>query len=97
FGYLPHLWIGHEGAMTDNGLAQVVRRRARKAGIDERVNLHRFRHTAAHLWLLEGGQGEDLMMLMGWKSRTMLSRYGASAAAERAQEAHRRLGLGDRL
>lgn len=83
--------------MTDNGIAQAIRRRARAAGLDERVNLHRFRHSFAHSWLYEGGQGEDLMMLAGWKSRTMLSRYGASAAAERAIKAHRERSPGDRL
>jgi hypothetical protein len=36
------------------------------------------------------------MRLAGWRSRTMLTRYGASAAEERAREAHRRLGQGYR-
>jgi len=83
-GWHEELWLGLAGPMTDNGIAQVVKRRAEKAGLDQRMNLHRFRHTFAHQWLLQGGQGEDLMMLAGWKSRTMLMRYGASAAAERA-------------
>jgi hypothetical protein len=36
-------------------------------------------------------------MLAGWKSLTMLARYGRSRAAERAREAYRRLSPGDRL
>jgi site-specific recombinase XerD len=94
---LPYLWLGLSGPMTDNGIANAVRKRARKAGINERVNLQRFRHTYAHEWLLAGGEGEDLMALAGWKSRTMLTRYGASMRAERAREAYKRLSLGDRL
>ena len=92
------LWLGLAGPLTDNGVAQIVRKRARAAGIPERVNLHRFRHTYAHDRMSEGVEGENLMQLTGWRSRSMLSRYGSSAAAERAlEDAHRRTAPGDRL
>jgi site-specific recombinase XerD len=94
----PELWLGLAGPLTDNGIAQIVRKRATAAGIDERVNLHRFRHTYAHEQMASGVEGENLMQLTGWRSRSMLSRYGSSAAAERAlDDAHRRGSVGDRL
>ena len=58
---------------------------------------HRFRHTAAHDFLLAGGQERDLMRLLGWRSEAMLSRYGASAADHRAMQAAKRLKGGDRV
>jgi site-specific recombinase XerD len=92
----PYLWLGLKGQLGVAGIAHIVDSRGRQAGLGH-LHPHQFRHTAAHRWQLAGGNESDLMTLMGWRSRTMLARYGASAAAGRARESHRRLALSERL
>jgi integrase/recombinase XerC len=96
------LWLAERtgpvaGAMTGDGIYQMVRRRGEEIGVAW-LRPHIFRHTWAHFARLEGRLHDDeLQRLAGWRSRQMLNRYSASAASERALDAGKRSALGDRL
>jgi len=89
-------WLGLKGVLTENGIRQMLERRANQAGLGH-LNLHRLRHTWAHHMKLSGMPDSDLQNQGGWSSPAMLARYGASATGERARKAHRRYSLGDKV
>jgi site-specific recombinase XerD len=89
------LFLGKMGPIKRGGVAFIVDRRVRQAGISkpEQVHPHTFRHSWAHHWLASGGSEGDLMRNAGWTSRDMPDRYGSSMAGERAREASSRFGV----
>lgn len=89
-------WLGQKGPLAANGVREILRRRAAAAGLD-RANPHLFRHTFSHLYMAAGGNETHLMRLAGWSDLAMATKYGASAAVERAIAEHRRISPGDRV
>jgi site-specific recombinase XerD len=81
--HLPWLWLANQGRLSDNGLYQMVRRRAKLAGLAH-VHPHQFRHGFADQWLRQGGTEGALMENAGWRNPAMLKRYGASLREDRA-------------
>lgn len=96
WAHLDALWLSQRGAMTPDGVRDLVHARGEAAGITD-LHPHRFRHTWAHDFLMAGGQERDLKRLAGWSSDSMLERYGASAADARAKAAAQRMRRGDRV
>ena len=94
--HLDALFLGERGALTPDGVRELVRVRGEAAGIAH-VHPHRFRHSFAHDFLINGGQQQDLKRLAGWTSDAMLARYGSAAADLRAREAAKRMRRGDRV
>ena len=73
--------------MTPSGIYHVVHHRARVAGLPE-MHPHQLRHAFATTRLAEGGNENELMLVAGWKSRTMIDRYTKATAVERARASH---------
>jgi integrase/recombinase XerD len=86
------LWRGRDGRLTYTGLTNSLRQRAEQAGI-KGFHVHRMRHSAAVRWLAAGGSEGGLMAQAGWKDRTMIDRYLATAREDLAAAEFDRLRL----
>ncbi|MEU7906304.1 tyrosine-type recombinase/integrase [Actinoplanes sp. NPDC049118] len=97
-GGIAELWLAERGVrpLRPNGIKIRLKRLGERAGVDN-VYAHRWRHSYAHEWKLNGADTGDLMLILGWSSDETPRRYGASAAAERAQQVHARLGIGEQV
>lgn len=82
------LWMGQRGRLEYSALAVMLAKRSEAAGLS-RIHAHQFRHSFAHQFLAAGGNETDLQRLAGWRSPSMLRRYGASMADERAAKAYK--------
>lgn len=93
YASLDHLWIGAKGALTADGVYQMLVRRAALVGIH--MTPHQLRHAWAHALKVSGMRDEELMVLGGWRSDAMMRHYGRSASAERAAATHAQMSPGD--
>lgn len=92
--HLPAVWLGRRGRLTQRGIDQAIRHRGQMAGLPD-LRPHQFRHTFVQGYLAAGGDGRDLMRLVGWRSRQLLGRYRSEVPRDRPRVEW--LRLGDRL
>lgn len=78
------------GKLSPNGVAQMLRRRARLAGVEGRINPHAFRHAFAREFLLNGGDLASLADLLGHSSIEVTKASYAIFTIQELQEKHRR-------
>jgi integrase len=82
--------------LTKNALKLLLRRSFEASGIQFR-GIHSFRRASGIAYLRQGGQAEDLRVLMGWRSPEMTRRYVRAAEVERATTAHKKFSPADAL
>ncbi len=78
------------GRLSSSGVAQMLKRRAQRAGVKGRVNPHAFRHFFAREFLMNGGDLATLADLMGHSSVEVTKASYAIFTVRELQEKHRR-------
>jgi len=90
----PWVFVGlgarAKGALTRSGVLQMLKRRAKRAGIEGPVNPHAFRHAFPRHFLLDGGDLGTLSELMGHEGVEITKEYYAIFTVKELQEKHRK-------
>lgn len=85
-----------QSVLVRHPLELALRRAFELAGVEFK-GIHAFRRASGIEYLRQGGQAEDLRVLMGWRSPEMIRRYVRAAEVERATAAHKRFSPSDHL
>lgn len=83
WAYLDNLWLTRDGAITSDGLRQMLVQRCKQFDVPK-LTPHTFRRGFAHAWAEAGMPDDTLMLIAGWRNPIMPSRYRAELAKERA-------------
>jgi len=86
-----------KGGLTPGGVIQMLKRRARKAGVTGVVNPHSFRHFFAREYLMNGGDLATLADLLGHSSVEVTKASYAIFTIQELKEKHRRYSPVTRL
>lgn len=89
-----NLWLSRHGdSLGIGGLTNLLRQRAREAGVKKRVHPHAFRHSSATYQARQHIPEAELEAKMGWAPGSrQVHRYTRTSLVERAIEGHRRYG-----
>jgi site-specific recombinase XerD len=90
-----HLFLGRQGAYGHTGIREMLLRRAAQAGLEIDIYPHLFRHTFADQSIARGKSESYVMEQGGWKSETIMRRYGAANRARRARRSFKQESIGD--
>jgi site-specific recombinase XerD len=79
-----------KGKLTGSGMLQMLKRRAKRAGVTGRINPHAFRHAFARHYLLTGGDLGSLSDLLGHSDVSVTKAFYGVFTREELREMHAR-------
>ncbi len=78
------------GGLSTGAVGEMLKRRAKKAGIEGRVNPHSFRHAFAREYLLSGGDLSTLSDILGHSDVAVTKSFYAIFTLGELQEQHKK-------